>query len=301
MRSYLSTPGLDAFEDARTLGGAADRAGAAWTVDDAKAVDAALRWIGSDRSAPYFAALNLQSAHLPFEVPAGFGRPFGGAAAGKVSITAAGFPREQAAAARDLYADALAYADAQIARLLEALDPSRTLVVVTSDHGEAFYEHGLAAHANGVWEEVVRVPLLVAGPGLVPGQETRPAGLLDLAPTLLGLLGLPPHPSHQGADLLGTEPVAEPRSRYLVSDTPWRTHLGLRRGRHKLVYDADSGRFALYDLEEDPAESRDVSEARPEEARDLRGRLAAWRAAQLAYYGNPLRQAAEYPPVLGER
>ena len=207
--------------------------------------------------------------------------------------------------ARVLYADSLAYADSQIARLIGHLKASgsweETILVVSADHGEAFFEHGLAAHANGVFEEVVKVPLFIRAPGLVPGLESRPAELLDVAPTLLGLLGLPPHPSHQGRDLLGRDPVSEPRSRHLISDTPWKTQLGILRGRHKLIFDGDAGRFALYDLGEDPGESRDVSGAQPEVARELRSRLAAWRRSQLDYYSNPLRQASEYPPLLEDR
>ncbi len=303
MREYLQTPGLDLLEDARSLGDAGERAGVAWTIDDAVTMDAALRWIPS-KPAPFFAALNLQNPHLPYRVPEAFPRRFG-AGTPAIAITAAGFPREQADAARALYADSLAYADSQIARLIAHLKSSgcwdETILVVSADHGEAFFEHGLAAHANGVFEEVVKVPLFIRAPGLVPGLESRPAELLDVAPTLLGLLGLPPHPSHQGRDLLGLDPVAEPRSRHLISDTPWKTHLGILRGRHKLIFDGDAGRFALYDLAEDPGESRDVSGAQPELARELRSRLAAWRRAQLDYYSNPLRQASEYPPLLEDR
>jgi arylsulfatase A-like enzyme len=299
MRDYLRTPGLDVLEDARSLGGEA------WTVDDAVTVDAGLAWwAGLPEEGPRFAAFNLQNAHLPYRVPEGFPRPFGAAVAG-LPLTAAGYGRGHAAAARDLYADSLAYVDMQIGRLVDALRASgrweRTIFMATADHGEAFYEHGQALHANGVHAEVMNVPWILAGTGLAPGLESRPAELLDLAPTLLGLLGLPPHPSHQGRDLLGTDPVAEPRSRHLVSDTPWRTHLGLLRGGYKLIYDADERRFSLFDVREDPGETRDVLAERPETAADLRARLSAWRRAQLAYYGNPLRQATEYPPVLEER
>jgi arylsulfatase A-like enzyme len=172
-------------------------------------------------------------------------------------------------------------------------------VVVSADHGEAFYEHGQAAHANGVFEEVVKVPLIVRIPGAAPSREPEPADLLDVAPTLLEALGLPPHPSHQGRPLPG--PSSGPRARFLLSDTPWRTHLGVLEGKRKLIYDADARRFALYDLEADPGETQDASERLPGDFAALRAKLLGWRRSQLSYYGNPLRQASEYPPRLRSR
>jgi arylsulfatase A-like enzyme len=292
MRDYLSTPGLDVMVDARSSGGSA------WTVDDAVTVDAAIAWIGRDAEAPFFAALTLQNSHLPYDVP---GRPEPG-----FPIRASGFAREHLGAAKARYLESLNYVDAQLARLFGALQSGgrweRTLVVVSADHGEAFYEHGQAAHANGVFQEVVKVPLIVRIPGEVPSRESSPADLLDVAPTLLEALGLPPHPSHQGRSLLAPPSGSgSPRARFLLSDTPWRTHLGVLVGNRKLIYDADARRFALYDLEADPGETQDASERRPEDFAALRATLLGWRRSQLSYYGNPLRQASEYPPRLRVR
>jgi arylsulfatase A-like enzyme len=175
----------------------------------------------------------------------------------------------------------------------------RTLVVVTGDHGEAFYEHGSAAHANGVHEEVIRVPLVIWAPGLAPGADARPAQLLDVAPGVFHLLGLPIHPSFQGEDpFLPT--FRKDRTRYVLSDTPWKTQLGVVRSGFKLIRDGDGGAAVLYDLGADPGERKDAAAANPAVAADLNRRLIAWRRAQLEYYGNPFRQSSEYPPVLKE-
>ena len=298
MAGFLRTEGLDRY----VFPGAEGGAGFADMIDDRITVSGALSWLEEARGTPFFLALNLQSAHVPYAIPADFPRRFGPRAV-DFTLGAGHFPRERAGTVRDLYADALAYADAQVGRLLARLEGpdlrERTVVVVTGDHGESFYEHGAAAHANGLFEEVVRVPLLMRAPGLEPGTDARPAQLLDVAPTLCGLLGLPPHPSFQGLDLLGSSFPPE-RSRFVVSDTPWSFQAAVIRSGFKLIHDPEAGRCALYDLRRDPGERTDVSSVRPEVAADLAARLAAWRRAQREYYGNPLRHGLEYPPVLAE-
>ena len=112
-----------------------------------------------------------------------------------------------------------------------------------------------------------------------------------------GLLGLPVHPSFQGEDPFAKEPRAD-RVRYVICDSPWKTHIGVYRSGFKLIRDGDLGASILYDLARDPGEKADATASHPEIAKDLRLRLAAWRRAQLEYYENPLRQACEYPPVL---
>jgi arylsulfatase A-like enzyme len=151
-----------------------------------------------------------------------------------------------------------------------------------------------------VHEEVIRVPLVVRAPGLEPGRDGRPAHLLDVAPGVFHLLGLPIHPSFQGENPFAPEFRAD-RTRFMMSDTPWKTQLGVVRSGFKLIRDGDTGGSVLYDLARDPGEKADATGGQPERARELRARLAAWRRAQLEYYENPVRQACEYPPVILER
>jgi hypothetical protein len=114
------------------------------------------------------------------------------------------YRRRQVASARDMeflraqYAAELAWTDAQIGRILDRLDElgvaDRTLVVVTADHGEEFFEHGNLGHRSTLHEELVQVPLILRLPGRLPAGR-RVAGLvstIDVVPTALELLGLPP-------------------------------------------------------------------------------------------------------------
>lgn len=293
MHHYLKTPGLDVFFHSKSAGGGAF----AGTIDDAVTVGEALRWIDAGE-APFFLYLNLQTSHLPYAVPKDFTRRFGPKEI-DFKITAGWFPEDKIEIVKNVYADSLSYVDAQVARLMERLRErgawDRTVFVLCGDHGEGFYEHGMAAHANSVYEELMRVPLVIRAPGLVPARETRPAQLLDVPPTLFHLLGLPPHPAFQGESLV-EPPASKERSRYLLTDTPWSTTLAIVRSGHKLIHDSRLGRCFLYDLVRDPGERRDVLSERPAVARDLKARLAAFRRAQLDYYENRFVHGREYPP-----
>ena len=307
MLNYMQTGGLDVVFHSKSGGvsedATKDRPAFAGALDDSVTVGEALKWIEAGAGAPFFLYLNLQNSHLPYDVPDGFPRRFSPREL-DFKISVGWFPKEKAEIVKDVYADSLAYVDAQLDRLLRRLKErgewDRTLVVVSGDHGEAFYEHGTAAHANGVHDEVIRVPLVVRAPGLEPGRDGRPSHLLDVAPGVFELLGLPVHPSFQGESLFAPEPPAD-RLRYVMSDTAWSTQLGVIRSGFKLIWDGDTGSTVLYDLARDPDEKTDASEARPELAAELKSRLVAWRRAQLDYYENPLRQACEYPPVLRDR
>ena len=120
---------------------------------------------------------------------------------------AAAFTPEMRAHLVHRYEAALRHADRRVGELLALLDElgrsADTLVVVTSDHGEEFFERGFLQHGGTLHEEILRVPLLFRGPGIAPGVLTRPAMLADLAPTILARLGLPAFAQAQGVDLLG--------------------------------------------------------------------------------------------------
>jgi arylsulfatase A-like enzyme len=112
--------------------------------------------------------------------------------------------RQRMADYEALYRGASADLDALFGDVLRVLRTgSRTPVIVfTSDHGEAFWEHGIAEHGNGVWNEHLEIPLILAGPGIGPGESAVPASLIDLPRTLAGLAGIDPHPVWGGVDLL---------------------------------------------------------------------------------------------------
>jgi arylsulfatase A-like enzyme len=163
--------------------------------------------------------------------------------------------------------------DERVGYLLRALELSgrrdRTFVVFTSDHGEAFGEHGNFLHGQGFYDEVSRVPLLLAGPGVPPGMVVEdPVSLLDLMPTLADLLAAPCLESPQGRSLvpyLTGEAGDELRDRphYLVNPSRAEGTDAVVWGRYKLITTDHDRELELYDLLDDPGETRNRAAERP--------------------------------------
>jgi arylsulfatase A-like enzyme len=235
-------------------------------------------------------------------VPPDFPRRFGPAKL-DFTIRFAHFPKDRIQVVKDVYADSLAYVDFQIGRLFQYLKAKNkwdnTLIVVTGDHGQAFYEHGFASHASAIFDEVMRVPLIIRAPGLEAGLDNRLAQHVDIAPSILGLLGLPAHPSFQGTDLLNT--VADPkRAAYMVAQTPLAYQYGIVCSGFKLIYDEREERHWLFNLAVDPGERFDVAASHPTLLNDLAKRLKTWRTLQIEYYADKRLHSQEYPPIIAD-
>lgn len=173
-----------------------------------------------------------------------------------------------AAETRARYALEVAHADRELGRLLDALRArglyDSSWIVVASDHGEALGEHGRTGHVDTLYDELLHVPLVIKPPAGSPhvaalaaaaGAQVR---LIDVAPTLLEGLELPPLPEALGASLLDGAPDAPLLAETHAPAAP-RTLFCLRDARHKLVFapqsrDGTSECFELYDLAADPGE-----------------------------------------------
>ena len=315
MLNYLDTGGLDTIQHAANYAGETfvaptDTGFAAWvantkgagSVDDRYTVDSAVKWLDDGpREQPFFLWLKFQSSHTPYLIPPDAPHLFGPRKI-DFDIPFGYFPPEKRQVVLDLYADSLHYLDDQIGRLFDYLKQSGrwddTIVVFTGDHGEAFMEHGFSAHGNVLYQETQRVPLVIKAPGLSPGVRRTPAQQIDVPPTLLGLLGLPPHPAYQGMDLFGDVPAW--RSIYMVCQTPIAEQYAIVRGRYKLMLDVRPFGASLFDLEADPGETKSVADAHPAVVKSLLDRLQTWRAVQLEYYESPPQYDRFYPPVLEE-
>ena len=174
---------------------------------------------------------------------------------------------------RDLYDGEIAFTDRHLGRVLDAIAAapwgSRTAVIVTSDHGEAFSEHKMVRHGFELWEELVRVPLLVHVPGVAPARVTARRSAIDLTPTMLELMGIP-RPSGVDSDFVSgvsllpdLVPVAgvAPEPRDVFIDMPAGPYNDARRALiHEDLKLISSGgtRVEIYDLARDAAERRDL-------------------------------------------
>ena len=311
MINYEQTGNLDHIFHAETFGGPTytpwggtafaqwvKQTKAAGSVDDRYTVQEAIRWIDSLGGRPFFMHMNLQSSHVPYVVPADFPRRFSPKKL-DFTIMQGRFPRDKVEVVKAVYADSLAFIDSQIERLFQHLRRrglwENTVIVVGGDNGEAFYEHGFASHASALYNEVMKVPMIIRAPGLAPGLDDRPAMFLDVPPSILHLLGLPPHRSFQGISLFEPRPNPD-RSIYMVVQTPLAYGSGIVRSGFKVMFDERQGRYHLYDLRADPGEKTNIATSRPDLVKELGGRLRVWREEQLSYYADVARHTREYPP-----
>jgi arylsulfatase A-like enzyme len=223
---------------------------------DAVVTDA-LKWLESVGQSPFFLWTHLYDPHRPYNPP----EPF----------------KSQHF---DPYVGEIAFADAQIGRVLEALERrqllDRTIVIVTADHGESLGDHGERDHGIFVYESVLRVPLIVRAPGIAPGQVDAVVRLTDIMPTVLDLLKLEV-PALDGVSLAGAlrgqarVPELEAYAESLYPERfGWSPVRSLRDGRFKAI---DAPRPEVYDLERDPFEERNIYEERRAAGDGLRRRL----------------------------
>ena len=273
--------------------------GLATEMDRTKAITGdGVRFLGQARpDRPFLLWLHYVNPHAPYVPPAPWDPAFLDAAASRGPALPAvegfhgGVPKPWARPGKGLgwyvaqYDGEIAAVDAELGRLLEALDASavrdRTLVVLTSDHGESLGEHGYYFdHGENLFDPSVRVPLIVAGPGVAEGRRADVlATTLDLVPTILDALKVSYPPDLVGESLLpATRGERRPDRRRLQGQND-RNLLGAWDRRYKVVATPqDAGvRYALYDREEDPGETRDAARESPERMREERRELELFR------------------------
>ena len=189
---------------------------------------------------------------------------------------------------QSLYSGEIRYVDASIGRILETLHElglaDRTYVVFASDHGEELWDHEGFGHGHSVFDELLRVPLLIAGPGIAPQTVDQPVSTIDLLPTLTDWTGLAADPQWRGsswADALqrgkfegAGAPVFSQATGVLPA--PPEPLQSVVLGDYKLIRGMESGQVRLYDRAKDPGEHRDLARAHPQLVRRMRDALDRW-------------------------
>ena len=181
---------------------------------------------------------------------------------------------------RRLYDSEIALTDREIGRVLDALAAAgrydSSLVVLTGDHGEEFLDHGALDHAKTLYDELMRVPLIVKRPAaddVRPATVDTPVALVDVLPTILDRLDLDPPSMARGSSLLA-EP--DPSRPIFFETLRLRKLRGVVHRDHKLIVDLETGDVRLFDLARDPGEQTDLSRERPEQVEALRRLVDAW-------------------------
>lgn len=199
----------------------------------------------------------------------------------------------------DRYDSEIAYADhavGELVSLVRALRP-RTVVMITADHGEEFGEHGGYYHGTTVFEEQVRVPLIVSADGLQPRRVRQPVQLVDLVPSILRSFDAPASPRQRGRDLGPSLAGAEDGDGFAFCESDDHTMLAQRDLR--LVCQRKVDACALYDLATDPDQRTNVSALRVEEFQQMRKRLREFAGSHGRYELAGARQEGRsLPPAL---
>ncbi len=263
--------------------------------DDAT-TEVALDWLEQRKHAPWSLYLNFQGTHFPYTISPRAPRPFLPDEPNWATFGYLGFPESDKEVVVNRYDNALRFADEQLGRVFDHLRDSGelddTIIVVTADHGEMFFERGLVTHGKTLHEIEARVPILIRWPSrLAPEVREDPVSHIDILPTLLDVMGLPPHPSWQGTSFL--EP--SPRAIYMniqglrfadaIVCWPW-----------KLILERTSKKPYLYQLADDPDEQTNLVARRPMIAALLEETLSRQILAQLDYHQNDALRQREFAP-----
>ncbi len=248
--------------------------------------DRVLAWLQAESTeakgtAPWFLWAHYFDPHAPYEAPGDFARRF----------------------AANPYDGEVAFVDEQVGRIAGWLASSslveRTLILVTADHGESLGEHGEETHGVFVYDSTLRVPWILAGPGIPHRVSPVVARSIDIAPTLLDYAGLASPPGIEGRSLRPaadgkTLPDAPAYAESLFSQRHlgWAPLYAWRTARLKLV---EAPRPELYDLATDAAEIRDLAAARSDVVESMR------RPLQQLLATRPPAAAADAPVVDIER
>jgi arylsulfatase A-like enzyme/Tfp pilus assembly protein PilF len=214
-------------------------------------VDRALPWMDSVKDGPFFTWIHLYDPHTPYAPPEPFRSQY------------EGHP----------YRGEIAFTDAQVGRVVDFLRErgllEKTVIAVLGDHGESLGDHGEDAHGFFIYEAATRVPFVIRAPGdRVRGRRVAdPVRVVDMMPTVLELLGIERPKEVSGVSLLplmtgeqielGLEGYAE--AMYPLHHYGWSDLRALRAGRYKAI---DAPRPELYDLQEDPGETRNIFDTR---------------------------------------
>jgi arylsulfatase A-like enzyme len=265
-----------------------------------KTIGTAVAWLERHAADRVFLFVHTYVVHWPYSAPTEF----------QVPTVAGGDGDRPMANLRAAYAAEVRYADTQIARLVDTLErlgiASRTILIVTSDHGEEFGEHGKWSHSHTVYDELLRVPLVLWAPGRVPaGKRIRtPTSLTDVLPTVLDLVGLPPvdgiDGESQGPRIRGTAPE-EPNRVVFAEVHPHQANPYHMVAAHTLAEkwiatDVEPPKIVAYDLVADRGEHAPLDD--PARVDRGRGYLARYEATGHDQ-GGPLRTPVG--PVMEER
>ncbi len=230
-----------------------------------------------DRDRPLFAWFHYSDPHAPYELHDDF------------EVTDPDdVPDDRGGRVTVKYDSEIAYVDSLIAEVLAALPTENTFVVFIGDHGESLWQHDYLGHGRRIYQDGLRIPFMISGPGIQRGRSDAPVRGIDLGPTLLGLAGLEAALGMRGIDLLGTD-VPATRARVIetyrgaVLNLPGAKEIMSNMGPQLQGILIDEWKFVtngkrseLYHLERDPGELENIAHLHPELVSTFTQRIRDW-------------------------
>jgi choline-sulfatase len=223
-------------------------------------VDRAIEWLKGRSGKPYFLWVHLYDPHLPYSLTDEFREKYRNAP----------------------YDGEIAYADQQLGRLMSAASSKsgmdKTIVAVLADHGESLGEHGEYSHGVFLYDATLRIPFIIAGPGVSTGVRVKQqARTIDFLPTILDLVGAKLPGNVQGSSLVPTfagksvpTDISYEETLYPKMNMGWAELTGIRTHQWKYIR---APRSELYDLSSDPGELRNVIQEHPAEVQRMEAQL----------------------------
>ncbi|MBN8549219.1 MAG: sulfatase-like hydrolase/transferase [Deltaproteobacteria bacterium] len=275
-------------------------------LDDAVTVRRFIDWLKSSREdkpqKPLFAVLSLQASHFPYQqgvnIPAVFA-PSELTAEERAQTSFLGYPPKLAPKMKNRYRNSLRYIDGLLGEIVTFLQSSEqfkdSILLVTGDHGELFHDHDLVTHGSSLFNLTMSVPVVLYHPEGSLRIAAPQHRLIDLAPTIVDLAGLPPYENFQGQSLVsGTreEPVFSSLEGLVMQDAV------IFRGM-KLIFDRRAETYSLYDVQSDFGEKNKLPVDDSPRVLCLKELLASFRARQLTYFRAFDLYSKYFPPHHG--
>jgi arylsulfatase A-like enzyme len=252
-----------------------------------------ISWFQKRHPNKFFVYIHYDDAHFPYNPPDKFkmydvykssanvtGENFKAIRSGEIKLS-----KEDINHIIASYDGEIRCVDEEIGFLLKQLDGmgygNNTLLIILADHGDEFMEHGGVAHGHTLYEELIRVPLIMKGPAIP--KKVQISGLaqsIDIAPTILDILDLQPDREMEGKSLVPLIFRGEDVHDYVYSERKTLNTEGflrtIRSRRWKLIRDFETKQNLLFDLENDPGEVANVQDQYPQITADLELRLSEW-------------------------
>ncbi|MCQ9206269.1 MAG: sulfatase-like hydrolase/transferase [Omnitrophica bacterium] len=252
-----------------------------------------LEWIAKNKGKPFFVYIHYMDTHYPYIPPQPYDSAFKSDVTRKMNTKEAsamhGVSGKDGQSSDlsyyiDKYDGEILYMDHMIGQFLGELKryglADNTVIVVTSDHGEGFFEHGFCGHGHTLYNEEIDIPLIIKVPESIglKGAVYRKVGLIDILPSIMHVIGSKfSYYDINGINILDSSVDTVPKNRAIFSELDHKITLrAIKKFNYKAIYAPSEEKVELYDFENDPRETDNIVESYSEKSDELQEEIDAW-------------------------